>query len=161
MSEESYIRGAGATRVDGRRVGWVLAAVVVAGLAVATVAMFLVTASDRSRADRLRQHGVPVQATVTHCAGISSGIGMGVEYYECRATYTLAGDTAEAVLHGSRSQLPTGRVVDAVAVPGDPGSLSVPGAGGGGGGWTGPIVLAVLTVLGVLGLVGAWRRARR
>jgi hypothetical protein len=160
MSQDQYIRGANAARVDPRRVGWILAGVAVVALAVATVALFVTTASNRSSADRLLRRGVPVQVTVTRCAGTSSGIGMGVEYYECSGTYPLGGTTIEAVIHGNRSRLPAGQVLDAVVVPGEPGTLSVAGAGRGGASWAAPIALAGLTVIGLLALAGGWVRGR-
>jgi hypothetical protein len=140
----------------------VLAGVALVGLVVATIWASVATASNRSRADELRKHGVPVRATVTSCVGISSGIGMGIEYYQCRATYALAGSSFESELHGDRSLLATGRIVDAVAVPGDPGSLSLAGRAprSSGGSWTAAVVLGALSLALALGMVALYRRGR-
>lgn len=165
--EGSYIRGAGANSVDPRRVAWVLAVGAVVVLAGSTVVLFLFAASGDSSNARLRSRGVPVQATVTGCTGISSGIGMSVEYYTCKGSYTLDGASFEVDIRGSRAQMPPGRVVQAVAVPGDPASLSLPSyvRASDGSSYVAPAVLAALTVLGAAGLlvagVGARRRRRR
>lgn len=129
MSDGSYIRGGGGVRLNPAKVGWALAALALVGLIVSTVVLLWSAASNDARASRLRARGVPVEATVTSCAGISSGIGMAVEYYECRGRYTLAGTTQESVIRGSRRELSPGRSVAAVAVPGEPASLSLPGYG--------------------------------
>ena len=159
MTEGNYIRGAGAARVDPRRVGWILAVATLTVLAVATVFLSISTASSNSDASSLRRDGVPVQATVTRCTGITSGIGMGVEYYECRGDYTLGGETFNEVIHGSRSQLPVGQAVSALAIPGKPSSLGLPGAAGSSGGrsYAVPVGLGMVTVAGAAGLL-LWRR---
>ncbi|HMC40844.1 MAG TPA: DUF3592 domain-containing protein [Acidimicrobiales bacterium] len=159
MTEESYIRGAGAARVDPRRALRVLAVVVVLLLAAITVWQFATTASDRSRAARLRNHGVAVQAAVTSCSGISSGIGMAVQYYVCQGSYQFGGASYTETIRGSRSLLRTGATLEARVVPGDPASLSLPSqAASTGGSWTGPTVLAVVTLAGAAGLIVLWRR---
>ncbi len=159
MSEGNYIRGAGVVKVDPRRVGWVLAVAAVTVLAVSTVLVLVATTAGNSKASKLLRNGVPVQATVTRCTGITSGIGMGVEYYECRGTYTLDGATFDEVIHGSRDRMPAGQVVSALAIPGDPSSLGLPGAARSSsvGSYTVPIVLGAVTLAGAAGLV-VWRR---
>lgn len=148
MADEHYIRGGGAVRVDARRVLLVLVAVALLILLALTVVTFVTTADSRHKADRLRRSGVPVQLTVTDCTGITSGIGMGVEYYSCRGRFDLGGATYEETLLGNRSRIPTGRTVAARVVPGDPASVTLASHVARADSYTLPVVLAVLTVLG-------------
>lgn len=160
MPEESYIRGAPAATVDPRRVRRVLAYIVVLALAGSAIVLGLVSASNDSNASRLKHRGVPVQATVTRCLGVSSGIGMGVEYYSCSGSYTLNGQSFVEVIHGSRADLAPGTVVAALAVPGDPASLALPGSvhPAGIGSWVATSVLGAAAVAGGAGLLIVRRR---
>ena len=160
MPEESYIRGAPAATVDSRRVGRVLAYLVVLALAGSAVVMAVLAMSSDSSASRLKRHGVSVEAAVTSCVGISSGIGMGVEYYDCSGRYSLNGQSYVEVIHGSRTDLPIGTVVPALAVPGDPASLSLPGAvrSSSHGSWVAAIVLGAAAVAGAAALIAVSRR---
>jgi hypothetical protein len=167
MSEGEYIRGGGGISVDADRVGLILAVAVLVALAVCTVWQALSTASDNARADRLRHSGVPVEITVTGCSGVSSGIGMGIEYYRCEGTYELNGAQLTGLIHGSQSLLATGRVVPGRAVPSDPTTLTLTGPGSSRpptssvGSYTVSIVLGALTVVGAATL-WFWRtRVRR
>lgn len=155
MTEESYIRGAGAVGIDSRRVGWIMALTALAVLAVSTVVLLVSSWSDRTNASQLRHHGVPVEATVTRCTGISSGVGMGVVYYQCWGSFSLGGPAFEELIAGSRGQLPTGSTVAARVVPGHPSTLTlataVPAAASVGD-FTAPIVVGALTLAGAVGL---------
>lgn len=163
MPEGDYIRGARGGTVDARRVAWVLAVLALIVVAASTVVLAVATASDRTNAERLHKEGVAVQVTVTGCEGISSGVGMGIEYYDCRGSYVLDGVPVEgALIHGSRSDRPPGQVVQARAVPGDPGSLALDGTGGQSTSWVAPIVLGAVAVAGAMALgVVAKRSSRR
>lgn len=155
-----YIRGGGGVRLDPRLVVTVLAAGVAVVVLVVSVSLAAATASANRRADRLRTAGVPVAATVTGCLGIGSGVGMGVEYWSCRASYVVGSRKVSATLAGSRHLLRDGQVVAARAVPGDPGSLTavaaVPAATAHGS-YLPPALLAV----GGLALAGVAARAGR
>jgi hypothetical protein len=102
--------------------------VVIVALAVSAVALAVSAAHENARATRLQQHGVPVVATVSGCSGISSGIAMAIEYWECRATYALGGHQYNEIIRGSRAHLSPGQTVEAVAVPGEPALLSTAAA---------------------------------
>jgi hypothetical protein len=123
---DNYVRGVRATTVQSGRVLRVLAVICFLALVGAEIGVLLTVTDDRSLANKIRTHGVPVTATVTGCTGISSGVGMGIEYWQCRASYSLDGQTYVAAIRGSRSLLEVGNQVAAVAVPGDPGLLSTP-----------------------------------
>ena len=162
MPEESYIRGAPAATVDPRRVGRVLAYIVVLALAGTAIVLGVISASNDSAASRLKEHGVPVQATVTTCIGISSGIGMGVEFYNCSGRYTLNGQSFVEVIHGSRANLNPGTVVAALAVPGDPGSLALPGSAHSSstGSWVATMVVGAAAVVGGVFVAVVTRRRK-
>jgi hypothetical protein len=164
MSEGSYIRGASAVGIDSRRIGWILAVGAVVVLAVSTVLLLISALSSASAASRLRRDGVPVQATVTECTGVSSGIGMGIEFYTCRGSYALSGATFDEPILGSRALLRTGTTVAARVVPRDPATLTltsaVPSSSGGAAGYTAPIAVGAVTLASGGGLV-VWRRHRR
>lgn len=128
-ASRDYIRGGGGSDTDPRRVLRILVWVLVAVLAGVTVALAVTTAGNGSQADRLRSRGVAVQATVTGCLGIGDGVGMGVEYWQCKGSYSLGGpDSYDAVIGGSRRLLGTGTLVAARVVPGDPASLTLASA---------------------------------
>jgi hypothetical protein len=160
----AQVRGVSTVGADPRFVLRVIASVGVLVLLGVAVATTVSAANHNSNLDTLRHHGVPVRATVTGCEGIGSGIGMGISYYDCRATYTLAGQTYNEILGGSRSQLQPGEVVSAVAVPGRPALLSTASSvekkSSPWGPYVTPIIVWVVVVLGTPGLLLWWRRGR-
>ena len=109
--------------VNTRKVVGVLVWLLVATLLGLAVYFALSGSSRDSRLTLLRDRGVAVQATVTGCTAVSSGIGMGIEYWDCRASYALGGHRFSAQLGGNRRLLDAGTAVAAVAVPGHPGLL--------------------------------------
>jgi hypothetical protein len=120
----TYIRGVRAVEGDAGHVLRVLVGLCLLALIGLAIALTISAASQNSRLDQLRHQGVPVEATVTGCLGISSGIGMGVEYWECRGSYVLDGHHYNEVIGGSRAHLQDGEKVPAIAVPGHPTLLS-------------------------------------
>jgi hypothetical protein len=164
MPEGTYIRGAGTDGIDSRRLGWILAVGAVAVLAVSTVLLLISAHSSDSAASRLRRDGVPVQATVTECTGISSGIGMGIEFYTCRGSYALGGAKFDERILGSRALLRTGTTIAARVVPRDPATLTLAGAvrssSGGAAGYTAPIAVGAVTLASGGGLLVLRRRRR-
>jgi hypothetical protein len=163
--DATQVRGVSTVGADPRFVVRVIACaglLVLLGVAAATTVS---AANHNSKLDTLRQHGVPVQATVTGCEGIGSGIGMGIEYYDCRATYALEGQTHNEIIGGSRTLLQVGEVVSAVAVPGHPTLLStatsVTKKSSRWAPYVTPIILWVVVVLGTLALLLWWRRQGR
>ena len=162
--DSSYIRAGGGVPVNTRRVAGVLVWLAVAALLGTAAYLAASTAGRDSRLARLRDHGVAVQATVTSCTAISSGVGMGIEYWDCRATYDLGGGRFSAALGGNRKLIDAGTGVAAVAVPGDPGLLytaaSVRASNGSGTGYVAAAVVgAAAVLLGAGRLVAA--RGRR
>ncbi len=156
------LRGVRVARVDPDRIVGVVAVAAIVILVVSAIAWTVSAAHQNARLSKLQQHGTPVPATVTGCVGISSGIAMAIEYWECRGSYTLNGARYNEVIRGSRAHLRTGQTVAAIAVPGDPALLStVAAAGQTHSGWSryiGPIVLGALAALLTLALLVWWRR---
>jgi len=142
--------------IQARRVLDAMAALCVVVLLALAVALTLSAAHGNAHLTALRHHGVPVQVTVTGCLGISSGIGMGVEYWQCRGSYSLGGQTYNEVIHGSRSMLDAGRRLPAIAVPGQPTLLTtVSGVAKAHSGSTLYVVSALLAVAAI-GVILAW-----
>jgi hypothetical protein len=140
----------------------VVAVAVLLLLIAVTVALTISATNENSRRNTLRHKGVPVQATVTACQGISSGVGMAIEYWDCRATYTLDGSTYNEVIKGSRGLLQPGQTVVAIAVPGEPGLSSAASAAAKHSSWT-PYITPIVLGAVILALVGAfwwWSRRR-
>ncbi len=159
-----YIRGGGGgVGVDGRRVGRVLALVALIAMAALSVGLAVGGAANDSRQHALRSRGVPVEVTVTRCLGISSGVGMGIEYWRCSGSYTLGGHTYEQVIGGSRKLLESGRIVTAVAVPGHPDLLALrrPAAPSGIGSYLPAVIAGSVTAVGALVVVWSRRRTGR
>lgn len=123
-----FIRAGGGVALKGRRVVAVLGVICVVGLIVLTAAVAISDALANARTARLRAHGVPVTVTATGCLAISSGVGMGIEYWRCRGSYTMGQHTYVEVIGGQRGLLERGQRIEAVAVPGDPSLVSVPAA---------------------------------
>src|SRR3974390_1744607 len=85
-----YIRGGGGVEISAARAVRVVGYLAVAGLLGLAVGLTVSGVDQNSRTDLLRG-AVPVPATVSGCVGISSGIGMGIEYWSCRVSYEVAG----------------------------------------------------------------------
>jgi hypothetical protein len=162
-AETSHLRGVRVAEIDPRRVFRVVVSLVLLALIASTVALIISAARQDARLHRLHHDGVQVEVTVTGCVGISSGVGMGIEYWECRGTYTLGGHSYNHVIGGSRAHLENGQQVPAIAVPGEPGLLStVDTAAKKYSPWTAyvtPIILGAVTVALILGLV-VWSKRR-
>jgi hypothetical protein len=161
--DTSYLRGVRVAEVDTGRVVRVLIAVGLVALVVLAVILTISAARQNSRLSTLRSRGVPVTVSVTGCLGISSGIGMAVEYWECRGTYTLAGQSYTEVIGGSRAHLREGQTVAAIAVPGDPGLLSTAAAAArkhsDWASYVTPMILGGVTAILIVGLL-AWSKWR-
>lgn len=158
-----YIRGGGGVRADGRTVMQVVAVVVLVAMAALGIGLAVGAAGSNSRLSALSSRGVPVEVTVTRCLGISSGVGMGIEYWQCRGAYSLGGRTYERVIGDSRNLLQAGQVLPGIAVPGRPDLLSLhrPAAPSGAGAYVPAILVGAVTAAGAVVLVGFRRRSRR
>lgn len=116
----TYIRAGGGVPVNTRTLAGVLVWLFVAGSLGLALYFAVSAAGQDSRLTLLREKGVAVQATVTGCTAVSSGVGMGIEYWNCRASYAVGGHDFTAPLGGNRKLLDAGTVLPAVAVPGHP-----------------------------------------
>jgi hypothetical protein len=120
----SYIRGGGGV-MDPRRLFRVLVGSAIVALAVLIAVLALEAAHKNSRIDALQRRGVPVDVTVTSCFGILSGTGITVTTFQCSGSYDVAGQTYHAVIAGSDLNHKAGDVVQAVADPKHPTSISL------------------------------------
>lgn len=145
-----YFRGGGGVKVEGRRVASVLVGLATLTLAVFVVVLGVVGYQQNSRIDRLRQHGVPVEVTVTGCLGIASGTGITESAYRCRGSFSLDGRRYNEVIGCSSALLAVGQQVQAKAVRDDPSVLSTMQAvRTSGSSWTAyltPLILLVLLI---------------
>jgi hypothetical protein len=76
-------------------------------------------AQKNSEITRLKDHGVPVTLTVSHCQGLLGGSGSNAAGYACSGTLSLGGRRYNESIPGDMLRAP-GAAVRAVAVPGDP-----------------------------------------
>jgi hypothetical protein len=120
------LRGAGVD-VDIRRVAPVAIGICLAGVAVLAVILLVSGFHKNAQIANLRQHGVPVEMKVTGCIGLMGGSGSNLAGYQCRAAFTLDGQTSTENIPGSNF-LATGSTHQGVAVPGDPALVSTPSA---------------------------------
>ncbi len=120
---ETYIRGGGGVRLDGRRVAGYLLAFLLLILAVLTVLFTLIGAHNNSRATSLQRRGVPVQVVVTGCVALASGTGITQAGFTCRGSYTLAGRHYNEPIGGTAQFLAVGQQVSGVAVSDEPAVL--------------------------------------
>ena len=111
-----------------------------------------------SQINELRQHGVPVTATVTGCLGLMGGTGSQSAGYSCTATYTLDGTRYTQAIPGLAFH-PTGARVSGVAVSGDPKLFSTPGlVAARRASWRVFIVPGLLLAVVMVGVVFGFRR---
>jgi hypothetical protein len=118
------LRGA-TVDVDVRRTGRVVVAVVLIALAVTGIILLIAGIRSNSQADALRQRGVPVTVTVTHCLELMGGTGAQGAGYSCTGTYDVDGRQYRQEIPGLSFHA-VGSSVDGVADPGDPKLLSTP-----------------------------------
>jgi hypothetical protein len=140
------------------------AAVVVLVVMLAVVAVTSVGAARQVSQQDALAHPVGVQVRITSCAGVSSGIGQAVQYYDCHGSYDVGGRTYTEELRGNRAAHPLGSVVAAVVAAGRPTLLAVPSSARGSASWTPfatPLSLLAVTVAGVVAALLVSRRRRR
>jgi hypothetical protein len=162
--QPGYIRGGGGVEVDSRRIVQWAGLLIVLALAGVVIALTLSAAADNSRQTKLKEHGIPVEVTVTGCVGIGSGIGQATAGYTCRGSYSLDGTEYSAVIRGANQALPPGDVIQGVTVRGDPGLLSTAEAArkqhSSSKSFVTPIILGAITILLAVGLI-LWSARRR
>jgi hypothetical protein len=116
------LRGA-RVEVDVRRVSRVVLGVCLLCLAVLAVALFVAGADKNAQITELREHGVPVEVTVSKCLGLLGGSGSNEAGYACKGTFTIDGHHFNEAIPGD-TFLPPGSSLKAVAAPGDSGLFS-------------------------------------
>ena len=159
----THLRGAGVD-VDLHRIGRVILAVVLLALAVTAGILFSAGAQKNAQITRLRQHGVPVEITVSGCLGLLGGSGSNAAGYACNGSFNLAGHVYREAIPGDTHYRP-GATVRGVTDPDDPGLLATAGMVSAehpsGNVFILPAILAAVFALGVGYVVLRWRRATR
>jgi hypothetical protein len=105
--------------VDTRRVGRVIAGLILVGMVVLVVILFVAAVHKNSQITTLRRQGVPVVITMTGCRGLLGGSGSNAAGYACRGSFTLDGRRYNEVIPGNTLH-PPGTTLRGVSVPGDP-----------------------------------------
>jgi hypothetical protein len=116
------LRGAG-VEVDVRRVGRVLVVAGLVALAAVVALLFSAGVDKNAQITSLREHGVPVNITVTGCLGMAAGSGSNLAGYSCKGTFTVGGHRYTDDIPGDSLHRP-GATIPGVTVPSDPGILS-------------------------------------
>lgn len=111
--------------LDARRVGMTLGSLCVIGLLVLIVSLFVAGANRNSRINDLRQHGVPIQATVTGCLGLLGGSGSNAAGYTCTGTFVVDGHRYTEGIPGN-TLYAKGSHVSLITVAGNPGLVATP-----------------------------------
>jgi hypothetical protein len=130
MSEPAggYIRGGAGLATDSRHVLRVTLAAGLASLALLTLALLVAALHANATHERLQNHGVAVQVTVTGCVGTATGTGITVNGFSCRGEFVLAGRHYNDVIGGSAQLRPRGSSVRGVTDPHSPSTLSTAAA---------------------------------
>ena len=102
---------------DGRRLGRIVAWVLVAGMIVLGVVMVGAKIADNDRAVRLHTSGIPVSARVTYCLGQLGGSGTNAVGFACKATYKVADTTYNEPVGGMSTFARPGSTVAGVVDP--------------------------------------------
>jgi hypothetical protein len=123
-----YIRGGAGVPTDNRHVLRAVVGFCLVSLAILTVALTVAAVHQNSRNDRLQHHGVAVDVTVTSCLGQATGTGITENAFVCRGSFALNGHHYNEVIGGSTRLLSRGDVVQAIADPSSPSTLSTVGA---------------------------------
>lgn len=112
------LRGA-AVEVDVRSAGRVVIVIGLAGLAALFAVLSLAGVQKNSQIERLRQHGIPVEVTVSGCLGLMGGSGSNLVGYQCRGTYTIGGHRYDEGIPGVGFHAP-GSKLAGITVAADP-----------------------------------------
>jgi hypothetical protein len=153
------LRGAG-VEVDVRRAGRVFVGGCLVALAVVVALLFTAGVDKNAQITSLRQHGIPVNITVSGCLGMAAGSGSNLAGYSCKGTFIVDGQRQSDDIPGNTFHRP-GATIRGVTVPGDLGLLSTasilatehPS-------WRVFILPTILLIVLVLGLAGVLRRWR-
>ena len=89
-SSTSSLRGAPVAG-DGRRLGRIVAWILVIAMIVLGVVMVFAKVTDNHKANRLHTSGIPVTAHVTYCLGQLGGSGTNAVGFSCKAAYVVGG----------------------------------------------------------------------
>ncbi len=150
----STLRGA-SVAIDHRRAGRLALAVCVAALAVSAGVLYAAGANKNAQITSLRDHGVPVEVTVTGCLGQLGGSGSNAAGYSCTGTFVLGGRRHSVVLPDGALHSPGDKVKE-ITVASDPGLVSSPGqVAASAASWRVFVLPTILLLAGAL-IAGGW-----
>jgi hypothetical protein len=155
----AMLRGA-RIEVDAARVGRVLGGAVLVALAALAIAFFAIGAHKNAQINELRQHGVPIEVTVTKCLGLMGGSGSNGAGYACNGTFRLGSHHFAEAVPGDDLFAPGTKLAAVTAANGSGLFAPVNVLAGEHASWTVFIVPAVLALVSVA-LGGAWMLRRR
>ena len=118
----STLRGA-RIEVDSRRATQVVVGVCLVATVVLAIVLFVVGVHKNTQISELRNHGVPVQVTVTKCLGLLGGSGTNAAGYACTGTFVVDRHRYSEIVPGT-TLYPPGTRIKAITAPGDPGLFS-------------------------------------
>src|SRR5580704_9665846 len=118
----STLRGAG-VNYDARKVGRVAVGLCLLTLAVLVVIFTVAGFHKNSQINGLRNDGVPVTVTITHCFGLMGGSGSNAAGYSCTGSFSVHGNRYTESLPGTEFHH-IGSTVSATVVPNDPALVS-------------------------------------
>jgi len=93
------------------------------GLVVCVVG--ITSMNNASRIERLRTHGISVEARITNCSGLIGGSGSNSAGYTCTASYRIGTETFHSVVGGLSTFQPTGTSTSVVADPNNHGAIEL------------------------------------
>jgi hypothetical protein len=160
-AEEPVTTLRGATvDVDTRRASQFVVGVCVLALVVTGIVLLIAGVQKNAQSTSLREHGVPVDVTVTGCLGLMGGTGASPAGYSCQGTYTVGGRQYHQAIPGTATFHARGSTFEGVVVPSDPKLLSTADqVASQRASWRVFIVPIVLILAGVLiGATVLWRR---
>jgi hypothetical protein len=156
----SRLRGA-RVEVDGARVASVFLGVALIAIAVCAVAFFVIGAHKNAQINELRDHGVPVEVTVTSCLGLLGGSGSNTAGYSCMGTFEVSGHRFNEAIPGLERRGP-GDKVAAVAAANASGLFSTTAMiAGERASWKVFILPVVLTLVLLLSIAGLLLQRRK
>lgn len=110
-------------KVDAPLAVRVIVGICLVSLAVAAASLFVAGADKNAQINELREHGVPVQITVSRCIALLGGSGSNGAGYACIGTYTASGHRYVEPIPGDTLHAP-GAKLAGIASPNVPGLVS-------------------------------------
>ena len=121
------LRGPTARNINGR-VWFITGALLLAVFAALVCVSFISATNDNARIDRMKNHGISVEVTVTSCVGNIGGSGSNAAGYTCHGSYRVHGRRYQEVIGSDTSPSSAGTKVRALADPARPSTIDLASA---------------------------------